>query len=431
MRAERGGPGTAWRALTGSPLRLLSSSWPWRSVLYLVSGFPVAAAWLLFAVAALGVGLATAPFGIGLVLLASIPFSGVALGTVERWRLRLVDLTPAPSPHHQPDAPGFRALVLCRLREAATWRELACAPFLYLLGLLDAILALLLLGLALGLLTAPVQAALLPVLHPNAAWQQVLRSGGGLILASVSGLWAAAGSAYLLTAWAALRAALTRRLLVAAPKDDPARIVELTQSRARIVDAFEADRRRIERDLHDGVQQRLTGLIMTLGLARLELAGGPPAALDLTAKAQEEARQTLEELRDLVRGIHPSVLTDRGLPAAVATAAERCPVPVDLDLDLPGRLPEAVESTVYFVVCEALANVAKHSKASRATVVVRRVRGSLALEVHDDGVGGADAARGGGLVGLADRVATLDGTVRLSSPPGGPSVLRVEIPCGL
>jgi signal transduction histidine kinase len=196
------------------------------------------------------------------------------------------------------------------------------------------------------------------------------------------------------------------------------------------VDAFEADRRRIERDLHDGVQQRLTALIMTLGLARVELAGGPPAALDLTAKAQEEARQTLEELRDLVHGIHPSVLTDRGLPAAVATAAERCPVPVDIELDLPGRLPEAVESTVYFVVCEALANVAKHSKASRATVVARRVRGSLALEVQDDGVGGADAARGGGLVGLADRVATLDGTVRLSSPPGGPSVLRVEIPCG-
>jgi signal transduction histidine kinase len=160
------------------------------------------------------------------------------------------------------------------------------------------------------------------------------------------------------------------------------------------VDAFEADRRRIERDLHDGAQQRLTRLIMTLGLARMELAGGPPAALELTAKAQEEARQTLEELRDLVRGIHPSVLTDRGLPAAVATAAGRCPVPVDLDLDLPGRLPEAVESTVYFVVCEALANVAKHSKANRATVVARRVRGSLALEVHDDGVGGADAARG-------------------------------------
>jgi signal transduction histidine kinase len=289
----------------------------------------------------------------------------------------------------------------------------------------------LLLALVMGLLSAPLQSLLLTHFHQNAAWQQILHDGRSLLVVWLVGLWATLGSAYLVTAWAGLRAALSRRLLVRPPRNGlTAQIVELTRSRARIVDAYEAERRRMERDLHDGVQQRLTALIMTIGLARVELADGPPAASSLVTRAHGEAKQALQELRDLVHGILPALLADRGLGAAVAAVAEHSPVPVQLDVDLPGRLPDAAESAAYFFVCEGLANVAKHSRGTHATVTIRRAGGMLIVEVGDDGIGGASATEAGGLVGLADRVCALGGVVHLSSPPGGPSILRAEIPCG-
>lgn len=193
------------------------------------------------------------------------------------------------------------------------------------------------------------------------------------------------------------------------------------------MDAFEAERRRIERDLHDGAQQRLVALTMTLGLARLDAPPGPVA--DLIAKAHDEAGEVLLALRELIRGIHPKVLADYGLPAAIPDVADRSAVPVDVSLDLPGRLPDAVEATAYFVVCEALTNIARHSGATRAGVVGRYAAGRLTVEVGDNGRGGASAGRGSGLIGLADRVSVLDGRLELSSPPGGPTLLRVELPC--
>jgi signal transduction histidine kinase len=193
------------------------------------------------------------------------------------------------------------------------------------------------------------------------------------------------------------------------------------------VDAFEVERRRIERDLHDGAQQRLVALSMQLGLARLELEPGTPAAESVVA-AHELAKQALTDIRELIRGVHPKVLTDRGLAAAVGEVASTAPLPVDLDLRLPGRLPSAIEVTAYFVVTEALTNVAKHSGASRAVIGAYCERGRLVVEVRDDGRGGADPSAGSGLVGLADRVAVLEGTVTLSSPPGGPTLVHVEIP---
>jgi len=431
MSHDRAAPATAWGTLRANPGRLLGSSWPWRSLAYLLLGLPLGLVWLVATATALGIGIVTAPLGVGLLLLACAALSGVALAAVERRRLHLVDSLPAPSPHRAPEAPGAWTWLTCRLREVATWRELACAPLFCALGLVDFALAVMLVALVVGLLSAPLQALVLSHFHQNAAWQGILRDGGSLLAVSVLGLWAAAGSAYLLTAWAALEAGLFRRLLVR-PADGglSARIVELTESRARIVDAYEVERRRMERDLHDGVQQRLAALIMTIGLAGLELTDGPAAARNLIARAHDEARKTLQELRDLVRGIVPSVLADRGLEAAVTDVAERSLVPVQLDLDLPGRLPDPVESAAYFVVCEGLANVAKHSRATTAAVAARRAGGTLTVEIRDDGVGGASAGGGGGLVGLADRVAALGGLIRLSSPPGGPSVLHVEIPCG-
>ncbi|MFD2352326.1 sensor histidine kinase [Nonomuraea ferruginea] len=169
-------------------------------------------------------------------------------------------------------------------------------------------------------------------------------------------------------------------------------------------------------------------LSMKLGLARLDLPPGSPAEAQL-AEAHEEAGRALAELRELIRGVHPQVLTDRGLGAAVRDVAGRSPVPVDVDVSLPGRLPPSIEVTAYYVVSEAMANLAKHSGARRGFVRARLHDGALVLEVGDDGVGGADPAAGSGLAGLADRVAVTDGLMTLSSPPGGPTSLRVEIPC--
>ncbi|MYS36412.1 two-component system sensor kinase [Streptomyces sp. SID4920] len=216
-------------------------------------------------------------------------------------------------------------------------------------------------------------------------------------------------------------------LLVPEETDLGERATELVRSRVRLVDAFEAERKQIERDLHDGAQQRIGALTMTLGLARLD---APPGALaDQLAKAHDEAGKALAELRELIQGIHPKVLADFGVGAAVVDAADRSVIPVDVSVDLSGRLPEAVEAAAYFVVCEAPANVAKHSGAQRAEVAGRHADGWLVFDVRDDGCGGADVQRGGGLTGLADRVPVLDGRLTLSSPAGGPTLLRVEIPC--
>ena len=192
----------------------------------------------------------------------------------------------------------------------------------------------------------------------------------------------------------------------------------MTRSRARLVDAFEAERRRIERDLHDGAQQHLVALTMALGLARFDAAPGPLA--DQLTKAHEEAGKALAGLRELIHGIYPKVLTDYGLQAAVSDAADRCVVPVDVDLQLPGRSSQPVESAAYFAVCEALANVARHSGANRARVSGGHRDGRLFLEVRDNGRGGADPSTGSGLTGLADRVSVLNGRLALTSPPGGP-----------
>ena len=200
---------------------------------------------------------------------------------------------------------------------------------------------------------------------------------------------------------------------------------ELRASRARIVEAADAERRRLERDLHDGAQSRLVALALLLRSARRRAQD--PELAGLLDRAQEELRTSLEELRELARGIHPAVLTDRGLEPALHAVVSRAPVPVTLEVD-DDRLPPAVETAAYFVVSEALANVAKYAQASHASVAVRRTNGRVMVEVADDGVGGADTAGGSGLRGLADRVAALDGTLSLHSPSGDGTRLRAEIP---
>ncbi|MCA2218958.1 sensor histidine kinase [Jidongwangia harbinensis] len=401
-------------ALTMRPTRFLRSAWPWRSLAYLIGGTVLGFATICAVIGLLVAGLILAVLVIGVAGLVATVLSGVAVGRLERWRMRLVDDEVLPDPHRRPPRPGLRAWLAVRLRENATWRELGYTIIsATVLCWMDAMVVAGAVYLPLTMFAAPLYLNDEPVVN------QLLLSAGGVGLAVVM--------TYPVTAWAGARAAMARAILAPRADDTDVRLIEVTRSRARLVDAFEVERRRIERDLHDGAQQRLVALNLQLGLARLELPEGSAAAAQVAA-AHDLAKDALGELRELIRGVHPKILTDRGLAAAIGDAAGNAPVPVDVRVRLPGRLPPPVEVTAYFVVVEALANVAKHSGATRAAVAAWLTGGWLAVDVRDDGRGGADPRRGSGLVGLADRVAAAGGTVALTSPAGGPTLLHVEIP---
>ncbi len=225
-------------------------------------------------------------------------------------------------------------------------------------------------------------------------------------------------------------AAEVRASLAEREREAAARIAvaeERSRIARRIVEAGDAERRRLERDLHDGAQSRLVALAVKLRLARVKAQAQPEVA-ELLDESTAELQASLDELRELARGIHPAVLTDRGLPAALEALAGRAPVPVEIAAVPPGGLPDAAATAVYFVVAEALTNVAKYARADHATVAVRRVADKVLVEVSDDGVGGADVAGGSGLRGLSDRVSALDGRLELSSPVGDGTRVRAEIP---
>lgn len=413
---------TVWQAL--SRRGYLGSAWPWRSVAFLASGALFGAVVLVVIVAGVVVGGATAVVLVGLPLLVLTALSGIPVAAVERWRMRLAGVGPVPVAQHRvPDGPGLARWLRVRLQEVATWRELAYAVLLGLvLWPLDALVVAFAAGVPLFLLATPVLVAVDGEAKVVKLWT-VDTWPAAFGVAAAGALLLVAG-AYVLGLAAGARGEAAKALLGSATD----RVSELVRSRVRLVDAFEAERRRIERDLHDGAQQRLVALTMTLGLARLDAPPGGPLAEQL-AKAHGEAEKALAELRELIHGIHPQVLADYGLEAAVADAADRSAVPVDVELDISGRLPQPVEAAAYFVVCEALANVGRHSGASRVTISGGHEDGRLTLDILDDGRGGASTANGTGLTGLADRVSVLDGRLFLSSPPGGPTLLRVEIPC--
>lgn len=389
---------------------------------YLVTGVGVGVIVLALCLGLLVTGSVLNLVLIGIPVVLALGFGGVPVAALERRRLRIIDGEPVTTPHRVPARPGPRAWLELRFSEQATWRELAYT------GLLALVLWPVEFAIALYGLVVPVVMICTPLAVGETGSINVLKLWhieGYLqaFLVAVLGVVVLVLTIYPLTALALAHAMLARFLLT--PRDDE-QLAELTRSRTRLVEAFEAERRRIERDLHDGAQQRLVSLTMTLGLAKM--SDGEEAA-ELVDEAHKQAKLALAEIRDLIRGIHPRILTDRGLPAALADVADRSPVPVEVSVAFSERLPGPVESIAYFVVCEALANVAKHSKARRAMVEGRFEGGRLTVEVRDDGVGGADASAGTGLAGLADRVSVVDGRLMLSSPNGGPTLLRVEIPC--
>ncbi|MFG2002044.1 sensor histidine kinase [Spirillospora sp. NPDC048911] len=419
--------------------RFLIGSWPWRSAAFLLSGGPMALVTLplvllalpwLIALSGGGLVRTTILVGAGTVLLAGVgPLVAMPVASWERRRLRLVDARPIRSGHRRPATPGTRAWLWTRYTEPATWRELGYALLLATVApVLACVLALTLLVLTMFLLS--------PLLvlgsdRPLALGMGKAATFGEALPYAAAAVVVIAVLPYGLALLAGAYAAVARALLQGDSSERlRAELVEVSRSRARLVDAFEAERRRIERDLHDGAQQSLLGLTLQIGLARLDLPQGSAAAENLDA-AHRQAKQLMVELRELIHGIHPRVLTDRGLPAALGELADQSPLPVTVEADLPGRFPAHVEATAYFVVAEALTNAAKHSEATRAGVSARQADGLLVIEIQDDGKGGADPAGGTGLTGLADRVAVIDGRMLVSSPPGGPTLLRVELPCSL
>lgn len=417
---------TVWRAMGQPPQRFILSSWPWRVWAHLLGGALTGLASLLLLAALAVSGLLLSVIGVDLVLMLAATF-GVPAAAVERRRMRLVEPVPVPNPHRSLVGAGRRGRLRTRLRERATWRELGYvvvfAPLQVCVGL----------ALAIGLTFAVILLAA-PLIVWNAGPEDVMIIPGRPVESPLHALPATAAGllALVLCAYAAgllAGAQVKTAVFVLSPRDEERQVVELTRSRARLADAFEAERRRIERDLHDGAQAQLVALTMTLGLAELELRESCSPATELVSRARGEARLALTQLRDLVRGIYPQVLTDHGLDAAVAEIALRSPIPVDVDIDLPRRLPDAVETVAYFTVTEALTNAAKHSGATELTVVGRLKRGTLTLMITDNGRGGAVPSAGAGLQGLADRVAILKGRLVVSSPVGGPTRVGVEVPC--
>ena len=331
-----------------------------------------------------------------------------------------------------PVAPGpwwRRAMAV--VSSAARWKEVAYHLVHLPLGLLITGMTALAWSSSLALLALPLYIGDVPGKRADLLFVEV-HAGAGVAVAGLAGLLGVMlGCPWLTRAMAELSTLVGRWLLARDPSAAlEARVSELETSRSAAVDSAEVERRRIERDLHDGAQQRLVALAMDLGVARQRLEHDPDEGKALVAAAHEEVKAAIKELRDLVRGIHPVILEDRGLDAALSAVVARAPVPVTLKVDVKARPSPAVESTAYFVVAEALTNVARHAQASRASVEIARRGDRLVVEVRDDGVGGARAGPGSGLAGLQDRVTSLGGWMQVVSPSGGPTTLLVEVPCG-
>ena len=400
----------------------------WLAVIHLMTGAITGIVALTGVIVLTVIGVTTVWFFLaGLPVLVTMLWLCLQFGRFERARFALLLGVRLPTP---PVDLSSGASLWRRLRrlvsERATRRQFGYAVIRGPLGAVEAFLIILAWSAVLTLLGLPVLSWWL--LH---RWQvsAPVPYFGEMIGAAVLGLLLLPLPALLTRGLASLDVAVARYLIgPGGSTDQTERISELERSRARVVDAAEAERRRIERDLHDGAQQRLVSLAMNLGRAKARFADDPDAAREIIDQAHTEAKEALAELRNLVRGVHPPVLTDRGLDAAISGLAALCPVPVTVRAGTGPRPPASAEAIAYFVVAEALTNVAKHAHASRADVSVTRHGDVLRVLIRDDGVGGADP-RGQGLAGLADRLAGVDGRLSVRSPAGGPTAIEAELPC--
>lgn len=401
---------------------------PWNAAIYLVLNFALGVLWFVVLVTLIATGAGTLITIFGAYILAGAYHTWRFAAQFERLRIKAFfgEVITTPPPMDQSGTLGIR--VRRALSDDLAWREFFYIFLLFPVGIAEFVLVAVLVSLPFGLLSTLATYRSHTMQMHLGIWN--VDTLPKALLVALAGLLLLPPCSAALVALANGHRALARALL--SPRgirELEERVGSLTISRSGAVDAALAERRRIERDLHDGAQQRLVKLAMDLGMAREQLATDPARAEELIANAHAESKVALAELRDLVRGIHPAILTDRGLDAALSAVADRTRVPVAVDVSLPNRLPEAVESAAYFVVLEALANVDKHASATAARVSVKQAGETLVVDVDDNGRGGAAAVSGGGLAGLRDRVAALDGRLSVVSPDGGPTHIHAEIPC--
>lgn len=401
----------------------------WMAFIHLLLNLPLGILYftVLTVSAALGIGLLITLLGIPILIGTALMVR--TLGNIERARMNAFLGTTLRSPYREaaPES-GWIARLFAIGKDPAVWRDFLFLMLRTPIGIFTFTASIAVWSIAGGLLASP-------VMYWFGLFQ--LRLGSWIFDGPIAVIFAMLGGVVMtLVAYgvtqglARLEGVLGVALLDASPEELKRRVADIANSRTRSMSAADQDRRRLERDLHDGAQQRMVSLAMTLGLAQQKLASNPEENARLVAEAHEEAKRALQDLRDLARGLHPAVLTDHGLEAALPALAARCPISARVEVAVTPRPAPAIESAAYFVVAEALTNIARHSGATNVQVTARRDNDLLTIAVRDDGKGGAQVTPGGGLAGLTDRVEALNGRLTMASPDGGPTIVHVEIPCG-
>ena len=396
----------------------------YRNLLYLFLALPLGVAYVVVLAVGLSAGAGLAVILVGLAILLGTLFAVRVMAAVERTLARRLLRVAVHPPIEGGIDVAWRDRVQIWLRDPVTWKSLVFLLAKLPMGIVAFGLMSLLGSAALVLTLAPVLVAFTPVILFG--WE-IANPVHALALVP-AGIGLGVVSLHLLNGVAWLYGICARIMLGPSTVELRERVEGLRDASARILAAADEERRRIERDLHDGAQQRLVALNVLLGVVEGKLDKDPGSAAPLVARARQEAQEAVKELRELARGIHPALLADRGLTAALEALAARAPFPVRISGVPEHRLPPAVEATAYFIAAEALTNVTKYAGATAAVVELEEDRGRLRLEVRDDGVGGADPSRGTGLRGLRDRVAALDGRFEVNSRDGHGTSVIAELP---
>ncbi|CAL9484652.1 sensor histidine kinase [Streptomyces sp. NPDC003362] len=407
----------------------------WREFAYVLLGLPIGVLLFTYAVTMLSLGAGLLVTFLGVPVLAAGLAGCRGLGALERTRARaLLGMRVADPEPVRVRKSGLMAWMGAVLKSGTSWRHLLYAVLHFPWAVFSFSVAVAFWAYGWAMLTYPLWFWVFPMyggqdglqLYGDETHRVYLDNPFEITVTALVGLLFTLATPWIVRALTTVDRLLVHGLL--GPSRLASRVEELESDRGAVVDTAAADLRRIERDLHDGAQARLVALAMDLGLAKEKLAHDPQAAARMVDEAHGEVKTALRELRDLARGIHPAVLTDRGLDAALSAVASRSTVPVRVEVDLAARPAPAIEGIAYFTVSELLQNVSKHSRARSASVDVWRSENRLMLQVVDDGVGGADASAGSGLAGLAERLDAVDGILVVDSPAGGPTRVTAELP---
>ncbi|MFF8585662.1 sensor histidine kinase [Streptomyces althioticus] len=407
----------------------------WRGLAYVLLSLPISVLLFTYAVTMVSLGAGLLVTFLGVPVLAAALAGCRGIGSVERARARgLLGLDVGEPEPLRLKRQGFMGWIGAVLKSGTSWRALLYSVIQLPWAVLSFAVTVTFWSVGWSLLTYPLWFWVLPMYAGQDGIQLYGDEQRAIYLDNPFEIAVTAGVGLLFTLatpWIVRALTTVDRVMVhglLGPSRLATRVVELESDRGVVVDTAAADLRRIERDLHDGAQARLVSLAMDLGLAKEKLREDPQVAARMVDEAHGEVKTALQELRDLARGIHPAVLTDRGLDAALSSVASRCTVPVQVEVDLSQRPAPAIEGIAYFTVSELLQNVSKHSRATWAEVEVWRSEDRLMLQVVDNGVGGASLARGSGLAGLAERLDAVDGILVVDSPAGGPTRVTAELP---